>query len=260
MSTARFTGKTVLVTGASRNTGLGIAARFAEEGAMVFLNGTTADGVRRAVAELRDRGLKGLIAAPCDIGDPAAVEGLFADIRRLVGRLDVLVNNAVVQGSGYDFQDMPLEFFESVLRVNLVGLFHVAREAAKMMIAQGGGAIVNVGSNVSTRAIRRRSAYVASKGAVDALTRAMAVDLGPLGVRVNTVAPGYIYTERWDVLPPEHARRRRMNVPLGSEATADDIAGAVLFLASEQASNISGARLVVDGGCSAQHLPPDADV
>jgi NAD(P)-dependent dehydrogenase (short-subunit alcohol dehydrogenase family) len=255
-----FSGKSVLVTGASRNTGLGIAARFAKEGATVFVNGTTAAGVDRAMAELQRRGLKGLIAAPCNIGDAQEVEKLFAEIRRHAGRLDVLVNNAVLQGSGYAMQDTPLELFESVIRVNLLGSFYVAREAARMMIAQGGGAIVNVGSNVSTRAIRNRSAYVASKGGIDALTRAMAIDLGPHGIRVNTVAPGYIHTERWDVLSEQDTVRRRKNVPLGREATADDIADAVLFMASDAAANITGARLVVDGGCSAQHMPVDVDV
>ena len=129
-----------------------------------------------------------------------------------------------------------------------------------MMIAQGGGVIVNVGSNVSTRAIRKRAAYCASKGGVDALTRAMAVDLGKYGIRVNTVAPGYIHTERWDKLPEQDVQRRRANIPLGKEASGDDIADAVLFLASDQAANIHGARLVVDGGCSAQHMPFNSDL
>lgn len=256
----RFLGKTVLVTGASRNTGLGIAANFSQEGATVFVNGTTAEGVRRAVAELKSQGCERLIEAPCDLGNPAAVQSLFALIRERAGRLDVLVNNAVLQGIGHSFEETPLEAFEQVLRVNLVGLFHVSREAAKMMIAQGGGAIVNVGSNVSTRAIRNRSAYCASKGGVDALTLAMAVDLGPKGIRVNTVAPGYIHTERWETLSEHDTIRRRTNIPLGKEASADDVADAVLYMASDQARGVHGARLVVDGGCSAQHMPPDCDV
>jgi 3-oxoacyl-[acyl-carrier protein] reductase len=256
----RFSDKVVLVTGASRNTGLGIAAQFATEGATVFVNGTTTEGVGRAVADLHSRGCERLIEAPADLGNAAAVESLFALIRERTGRLDVLVNNAVLQGIGFAFEDTPLEQFEKVLRVNLVGMFHVSREAAKMMIAQGRGAIVNIGSNVSTRAIRKRSGYVASKGGVDALTLAMAVDLGPRGIRVNTVAPGYIHTQRWETLSEHDTHRRRANVPLGKEASADEIAAAVLFLASDEASNIHGARLVVDGGCSAQHMPYDVDV
>ncbi len=256
----RFSGKYVLVTGASRNTGLGIAGRFAAEGATVFVNGTTAEGVDQALKELRSRGLERLIALPADISRATEVEAMFARIRAEAGRLDVLVNNAVVQGVGYSFEDTSLELFESVIRINLIGSFHVAREAARMMIAQGGGAIVNIGSNVSTRAIHKRAAYIASKGGVDALTRAMAVDLGPHGIRVNTVAPGYIHTDRWLALSAEHTQRRRANVPLGKEASAEDIAEAVLFLASDAAANITGARLVVDGGCTAQHMPLDVDV
>ena len=114
------------------------------------------------------RACERLIEAPADLGEASAIESLFALIRERTGRLDILVNNAVLQGIGYAFEDTPLEQFEKVLRVNLVGLFHVSREAVKMMLVQGGGAIVNIGSNVSTRAIRKRSGYVASKGGVDA--------------------------------------------------------------------------------------------
>ena len=256
----RFANKVVLVTGASRNTGLEIAACFAAEGATVWVNGTTVEGVQRAVKELRSRGYTRLVEAPANIAEAGAVEELFANIRQQSGRLDVLVNNAVVQGVGFSFEETPLDMFEQVLRVNLVGAFHVAQQAAKMMLAQDGGAIVNIGSNVSTRAIRKRCAYEASKGGIDALTLAMAVDLGPKGIRVNTVAPGYIHTERWESLSEHDTLRRRANVPLGKEASGAEVAAAVLFLASDAASNIHGARLVVDGGCSAQHMPADVDV
>lgn len=256
----RFNDKTVLITGSSRNTGLEIASCFAAEGATVFINGSTTESVQRAVAELRVRGHERLIEMPADLSDPAAIQGLFTNIRNHTGQLDVLVNNAVLPCCGYSFEDLPLELFDKTIQVNLVGAFHVAREAARMMIAQGGGAIINIGSNVSERAIRKRSAYCASKGGIDAMTRAMAVDLGPRGIRVNTVAPGYIHTERWDVLPEEAILRRQANIPLGKEATGAEIAAAVLFLASDEASNIHGARLVVDGGCSAQHMPCDLDV
>ena len=256
----RFKDKYVLVTGSSRNTGVDIAAKFASEGATVFVNGSTAEGVRSAVAELRKRGLEGFVEAPADLSDPASIQDLFTLIRRHGKRLDVLVNNAVLQGDGYSFLDMPVDFFDKVVRVNLIGAFHVAREAARMMVNQGGGVIVNVGSNVSARAIRRRSAYCASKGGIDALTLAMAVDLGPHGIRVNTVAPGYIHSKRWDSLSEEDILGRRSNIPLGKEASPDDIASVIAFMASDEAANIHGARLVVDGGCSAQHVPSYTDI
>ncbi len=256
----RFKNNVVLVTGASRNTGLGIAARFAAEGATVFLNGRTLEKVGTALAALRQRGLKRLIGLVGDISVAADVEEMFRQISAKARRLDVLVNNAVHLGVGPNVLDMELEYFEAVTRVNLVGTFHVSQQAARLMKRRGGGAIVNVGSNVTKRAIRNRSAYLASKGGIDALTLAMAVDLAPHGIRVNMVAPGYIHTDRWATLAAAIARRRRANVPLGREATAEDVAEAVLFLASDQAANITGARLVVDGGCSAQHMPADVDV
>lgn len=256
----RFSGQSVLVTGAGKNTGLGIAARFAAEGATVFVNDRTAEGAARAVAQLRRRGLRRAIAAPADIGVPAEVEAMFRAIRARTKRLDVLVNNAAHLGVGPGFLDMERDFFEEVVRVNLLGTCHVSQLAARWMKRGGGGAIVHIGSNVSTRAIHKRTAYLASKGGIDALTLAMAVDLAPHGIRVNTVAPGYIRTDRWATLPAGHAKRRRANVPLGREATADDIAEAAMFLASDAAGNVTGARLVVDGGCSAQHMPGDIDV
>ncbi len=255
----RFKNKFVLVTGAGQNTGLGLAAAFAKAGATVFLNDRTAESVAGALAALRRRGLKKLVGVPADIGIPAEVAALFRQIRAQAGRLDVVVNNAAHLGLGHTALEMPVEFFAQVVRVNLVGTFHVAQQAARLM-GRRGGTIINIASNVSTRAIQKRCAYVASKGGVDALTLALASELGPLGIRVNAIAPGYIHSDRWKTLPTAHAQRRRANIPLGREATPEDIANAALFLASSDAANITGARLVVDGGCSAQHLPRDIDV
>lgn len=256
-----FLNKRVLVTGASRNTGLAIARRFAQEGAVVAVNGSSKQSVAGAAGAIRATGSGRVIEAPADLSDPAQIEAMFDRVRRECGGLDILVNNAVLQAIGFSFVDTPLGVFEGALRVNLIGVFCCAQFAARMMIGQGtGGSIVNVGSNVSERPIRNRSAYCASKGGVDALTRSMAIELGPLGIRVNTVAPGYIHTERWDALDDSQVSRRRANVPLGHEASADDIADAVLFMASEKASRITGARLVVDGGVSTQLVPPDAEV
>ncbi len=256
----RFKNKFVLVTGAGQNTGLGIAAAFAAEGATVFLNDRSPEAVHGALRVLRQRGLKRLVGLPGDISVAVDVDAMFRQITAKARQLDVLVNNAAHLGVGPDFLDTPLEFFEAVVRVNLLGTFQVSQQAARMMKRQGGGVIVNIGSNVSTRAIRKRAAYVASKGGIDALTLALAVELGPHGIRVNTVAPGYIHSDRWATLAKGVARRRRANVPLGREATPEDIAQAVMFFASDQASNITGARFVVDGGCSAQHMPADIDL
>ncbi len=260
MTDKRFQDKVVLVTGTSRNTGVGIAALFLREGAKVFICSSTAASTAKGAALLHGMGLDGFIQVPADIGDEEQVNQMFQTIDSQAGHLDILVNNACDQGIGKPFVEMEPAFFHKVLQTNVLGTFMVSQHAARMMLRQESrGIIVNLGSNVSMRAIRNRTAYVTSKGGIDALTRSMAVDLGPKGIRVNEVAPGYIYTDRWDALDESLRTRRRMNCPLRKEASADDIAQAVAFLASDAAANICGERLVVDAGCSAQHMPEDVD-
>ncbi len=256
----RFEDKVVLVTGASRNTGVGIAALFLREGAKVCINGSTPESTAQGGRFLRELGLDGFLETPADIGNTEQVRAMFMKIRETYGRIDILVNNACNQGIGTAFEDMEPSYFLSVIQTNLLGTFQVSQEAVKMMLQQEErGVIVNLGSNVSTRAIRNRTAYIASKGGLDSLTRSMALDLGPKGIRVNMVAPGYIRTDRWEKIGDAVRDRRRKNCPLGIEATAQDIAEAVAFMASDVSRNICGERLVVDAGCSAQHMPIDVD-
>lgn len=256
----RFEGKVVLVTGASRNTGVGIAALFIGEGAKVCICGSSAESTKKGGDTLRAQGLDGFVEIPCDISDLAQVDAMFDIIKQKFGRIDILVNNACDQGIGDPFEKMTPDFFLRVIKTNMLGTFQVSQHAVKMMLEQPErGVIVNLGSNVSQRAIRNRTAYVASKGGIDALTRSMALDLAPKGIRVNTVAPGYINTNRWDVLPEATIKRRRLNTPLGIEACYDDIAQAVAFFASDASKNITGERLVVDAGCTCQHMPIDVD-
>ncbi len=256
----RFKNQVVLVTGAVRNTGLSIVEAFAREGAVVVLNGRKPEDVAREADRLRRTLGASVIEGVADVSSQEQVDGLFALIRKQCGRLDVLVNNAIVQGVGYSLTDTPRDLLESVFRVNVFGTYACAQGAARMMLEKKSGVIVNIGSNTAERAIRNRTAYVASKAAVDGLTRAMAVELGPEGVRVNSVIAGYIRTERWDVLADGIEARRHANIPLQAEALGDDIAEAVLFLASDAAAKINGARLVVDGGSLVQLYPADCDV
>ena len=258
----RFENKIVLVTGSCNNTGLEIAARFMDEGASVVVTGPRAGDVAEGAALLRGRGYDGFLEVAADISCAEEVTGLFAAVAQRFGRLDICVNNACDQGVGDPFLEMAPEYFLKVLKTNLLGTFQVSQQAVRMMLRNNppGGVIVNLGSNVSTAAIRNRTAYVASKGGIDSLTRSMALDLAPLGVRVNMVAPGYIYTDRWDKLDEATKLRRRTNIPNGTEATGGDIAGAVLFMASDDARAICGERLVVDSGCTIQLMPLDVDV
>lgn len=256
----RFSDHCVLVTGAAHNTGLAIARRFAAEGAIVWLNDLDPEATRAAAKEIAAATGALVHAAPADLSNPAAIADLFVSLTSVSsGRLDVLVNNAAQQAIGQPFLTTPLAVLENTVRVNLIGAYLCAQHAARLMVARGSGAIVQIGSNCDRRAIRERTAYIATKGGVDALVRAMALELGPHGVRVNTVIPGYIRTDRWKSLSPERIARRRANVPLGAEASADDVADAVLFLASAAAARITGARLVVDGGCSSQLVPADLE-
>lgn len=257
----RFKNKVVLVTGASRNTGLGIAEFFAREGATVFVCATTKESTRNGAETLRKMGLKKIIEAPCDISSEADVAKMFELVKQKAGRIDILVNNACQMGADPIFWDLPAKDFMKVINVNLLGTFLVSKQAVRMMLKQPErGVIVNLGSNTSVQAIRKRTAYIASKGGIDALTRSMAIDLAPKGIRVNTVAPGYIHSERWEHLDKKSIKRRRLNTPIGIETFPLDIAQAVAFLASDEAKCITGERLLVDSGSSAQAYPVDIDV
>ena len=252
----------VLVTGAAVNTGKAIALRFAQEGAHVLLNGRNADAATAAADELRalvpERSAS-ITPLPADLSDGAQIDALFARIDSEVDGLDALVCNATHQGIGGPFLDTPLDLVEAVLRVNVTGNFHCAQSAARLMARDGGGSIVFLGSNCAERPIRNRSAYCASKGAIEALARSLAVELGPKNIRVNTVVPGYIWSNRWETLDSKIADRRRLNVPLGREATPDQVASAVYYFATSASDGVTGTRLVIDGGSTTQLYPVDCD-
>jgi NAD(P)-dependent dehydrogenase (short-subunit alcohol dehydrogenase family) len=256
-----FKDKVVLITGAGENTGAALARLFCEQGARVCINDISIRKLESQTERLRDMGHCNFLTIPADISDRRQVASMFEQISQKYEHLDILINNACDQGIGQVFEEMTPEEFLSVIHTNLFGTFLVSHHSVKLMLKQPSkGVIINMGSNVSTRAIHNRPSYVASKGGVDALTRSMAIDLGPKGIRVNMVAPGYIHTNRWEEISEDVKTRRHSNVPLGYEATAEQIASVVLFLASEDARYINGERIVVDGGCSAQHLPLDVDL
>ena len=264
----RFEGKVVLVTGGARNTGLEIVDLFLAEGARVFFCTRAPESLKSGIAELERRGRTGFRGIPCSVADPKAVDAMMDVVEQEAGRLDVVVSNAANFGLGQGTSlETTNEQFQSVLDVNVLGGFHVVQAACNRFFMKQErnaytnqkGVVVFVGSNSSERVSRNRISYVSSKGAMDSMVKALAVDLGPLGIRVNMVAPGYIWTDRWQWLSEDVKATRRANVPTGHEATGRDVAEAVAFFASDGARACQGARLVMDGGSTAQLYPANCE-
>lgn len=273
----RFKDKVVLVTGGNRNTGLWLVKKFVDEGARVFTCARNEQSAADGVKSLDEMGVTGVRMIVCDISQRDQVNAMLDVIEREAGTLDVLVNNAANQGIGHGGPlEMDPEKIREVFDVNVVGGFQVTQAACNRFFmkkprpcvgtgAQGQevlgdrGVVIFLSSNTAMRAIRKRTAYCASKGAINSMVRALALDLSPLGIRVNCCAPGYINTSRWDVLDPRVAARRRANCPLGREASGMDIANVVAFLASEDSGNMAGEIVTCDAGCSCQHMPQDVD-
>ncbi len=255
----RLIGKVAVVTGSSRGIGRGIAERLAAEGAKVVVNGRNAETIEPVARALRAAGAEA-IAVAADVGIRGQVERLFAETVAAFGGVDILVNNAASTDRAAHFLDMDEDHWDAVLRANLKSVYLCAHRAANLMVDQGRpGSIISISSFSAARAHRCLAAYDASKGGVEAFTRAIAVDLAPFGIRANVVGPGAIHTEAHDERGPDAARRRAATVPLGRAGFPADIAGAVAFLAGDDAGYITGQVLYVDGGMLAQLRSPQAD-
>jgi 3-oxoacyl-[acyl-carrier protein] reductase len=231
-------GRSALVTGASRGIGRAIAEELAKAGASVVV------GYRSGKDEAEE--VASAIGGRAVQADVASDE----DARRLVdeaGELDVLVNNAGVTRDGL-LARMPDDDWETVLRTNLYGAFHTCRAAARGMMRRRRGSIVNVTSVVGIHGNPGQTNYAASKGGLIGFTKALARELAPRGVRANAVAPGYIDTALTGVLPEDVTAAILTNTPLGRLGEPHDVAGAVRFLCSDEASFITGEVLLVDGG------------
>lgn len=252
----RFAGKVAIVTGGATGIGRATALRLAREGASVVLTTSrNRDALDATVAEIRENGgeATGLVADAARDEDAAAT---VAAALEAFGRLDVVVANAAWFQPSAPAHEMPDDDWDRALAVDLKGVFLAAKHGIPAMLETAGrGAIVNVSSINSTVHAPGLPAYSAAKGGVDALTRQMALEYGPRGVRVNAVNPGLIAVETvrafLDAHPDEVAAAREC-VPLDRAGNPEDVAGAIAFLASDDASYISGATLPVDGGLAIQ--------
>jgi len=247
---ARFSGKSVLITGSSQGIGAACARRLASEGAAVAINGRKrSEATDALVAELQAWGGRvEFIAA--DIGTAAAATDLVEQAVKALGGLDVIVNNAGVERRS-DFWDTTEEDFDLVMDTNVKGMFFATQTFVKHCRAAGkGGAVVNMSSVHEDLAFPHFASYCASKGAVRMLTRNLANELSALGIRINNVAPGAIATPINQKLVDDPALLKPLEkkIPLGRLGTADEVAGLVAFLASDEAAYVTGSTYFIDGG------------
>ncbi len=253
----------VIVTGGSKGLGRGIALAFAEIGASVVIADIDADAGERCVQEINESGGQGLFVYT-DVASSDDVKRLFEEAKQFQGGIDVLVNNAGI-GHGplseRHFLKTDYAMWENLMNIHVNGLYHCSQMAAKAMVHQSeGGVIINMSSGGATRAHRNRVAYDATKGAIEAATRAMALDLAPWKIRVNAVMPGAIWVENRTAVGEESSPDNL--IPLGRLGMPKDVGQGVRFLASPEASYITGHVLAIDGGLTSQLRAPsmDADV
>jgi 3-oxoacyl-[acyl-carrier protein] reductase len=245
----KLTNKVAVVTGSSKGIGAGIAKGLAAEGAAVVVNyASSKEGAERVVSEIKAKGGKA-VAIHGDVSKAKDVQRLFAETKKAFGRLDVLVNNAGV----YEFaplEQVTEEQFHRMFGTNVLGLILATQEAARNFGADG-GSVINIGSVASSLTAPTTAVYTATKGAVDAVTRTLAKELGPRKIRVNSINPGVVETEGTHaagVIGSDFQKGFEAQTPLGRIAQPSDIAPVAVFLASEDSAWVTGETLLASGG------------
>jgi 3-oxoacyl-[acyl-carrier protein] reductase len=251
----RFKDKVVLVTGAGAGIGRAIAMRFAAEGAKTVVNDIKIE-TAQAVADAVIKAGGSVLAIAGDASKKSFVERMFARVEKHFGYVDVLVNNAGLTSDQRHFLNADEEWWDKFMRINLKSTFLNSYRAAKIMVRRRKGVILTMSSGGATKAHRGYTAYDATKGGIEAFTRALAVDLAPYGVRVNGITPGFINTYG---LKGKTLREREKTVPLGRYGVAEDLTGAATFLASDDAAYITGHFIAVDGGALIQQRSANVD-
>ena len=245
----KLSGKVAVVTGASKGIGASIATHLAAEGARVVVNySTSKEGADRVVAEIVKKGGKA-VAVQANVSKEADIIRLFAETKKAFERVDILVNNAGV----YDFaplENVTAEQFHRMFDLNVLGLILASKEAVKLF-GPSGGSIINIGSVAGTSAPATTTVYSATKGAVDTVTKALAKELGPRKIRVNSINPGMVETEgvhAAGIAESDWRRQTEAQTPLGRIGQPEDIAPAAVFLASDDSAWITGELFYISGG------------
>jgi len=253
----RLAGRKALITGASRGIGRAIALRYAEEGADLFLTATNLALLEETGALARAQGAQVWLHR-ADVSEPAEVQAMVDTAAQALGTIDILVNNAGVYKAAR-LVDTTAEDFDRVMKVNVYGAFHVMQAVLRRMQAQKHGKVVNIASSAGKWGSMNQSAYNASKHAVVGLTRCAALEMGPLGVHVNAICPGFVQTDMVDELKRDQAARGvadpdavlaglvAARVPLGRVLVPEEIAGLAVYLGSRESGGMTGQSILVDG-------------
>ena len=246
---------TVFITGATKNTGLAIAKKFASEGFDVAISSRREDDAVKCAQNLEKEFKIKSRGYELDLANVDDIIRVFDEIKKDFGTLDTFVANSANLGVDYDLLSVTSKDYDDVMDVNLKGTYLCSQRATLIMKEQNKGSIVLISSVHSHEAIWGRSLYTASKGGINALSRSMAIELGPYGIRSNVIIAGAIKTDRWDDLTDEQIAKRRANWPLGLESTGEDIANGVFYLGTDLSKTVTGTELTIDSGVLVSLLP-----